>query len=474
MSTSSVSSSTGSSSTTGFQLSSLAGSASLQITGLASGLNTNQIISAEMAIYQQPVTNLQNQQSGLKALNTQLSSIQSELQTLSANALALGAPTLFKTTQSVTSSDPTRVSASSGNGAGVGGYQVAVSQLANSAQRTFSFSSPASDDPISIDGHQYTINAGESIQDFVASINSDTTGTVYASATNSGSVIFSNRATGNTGANFIQVQDSGGVLTEQTALARQGKDAQYTIDGISGTSSSNTIANAIGGVSLTLSGVTTTSGPVTINVGAPAPSSTNIESAVNTFMKQYNQVISDIQTQLAQAPSSSDPTQGTLSGDSQLRDLLASMRTAMFSPGQGLSQGMATMDDIGVSTGATTGSGAVSSSALNGNLQFNAQTLEAALQSNPSGVKSVLGTWSAKFVGLVDNAAVPGGTIATRIQGDGRHITDLGNQISTMQSALADKQSQLVKQFADLEAALSQNQSTSSWLTSQLAALPGP
>src|ERR1700736_6300900 len=119
MSTSSVSSSTGSTSTTGFQLSSLAGSASLQITGLASGLNTNQIISEEMAIYQRPVTNLQNQQSGLKALNTQLSSIQSELQTLSANALALGAPTLFKTTQSVTSSDPTRVSASSGNGAGV-------------------------------------------------------------------------------------------------------------------------------------------------------------------------------------------------------------------------------------------------------------------------------------------------------------------------------------------------------------------
>jgi flagellar capping protein FliD len=42
-----------------------------------------------------------------------------------------------------------------------------------------------------------------------------------------------------------------------------------------------------------------------------------------------------------------------------------------------------------------------------------------------------------------------------------------------MQSALDDKQKQLTRQFALLEAALSGNQSTSSWLTSQINALPG-
>src|SRR6185437_7029893 len=120
MSTSSVSSS----STSAAGLSSLSGSSSLQITGLASGLDTNQIISEEMSIYRQPVTNLQNQQSGLTAMNKQLTSIQSELQTLSSDALAVGDPTLFETTQSVTSSDSTRVQASSATGAGVGGYQV--------------------------------------------------------------------------------------------------------------------------------------------------------------------------------------------------------------------------------------------------------------------------------------------------------------------------------------------------------------
>jgi flagellar hook-associated protein 2 len=119
MSTSSVSSS--SSSSTGYLLSSLGTGTAMQITGLASGLNTNQIIQEEMSIYSQPVTNLQNQQSGLTAQNTALSSVQSELQTLVSDAMALGDPSLFDTTQAVTSSDPTRVTATSSTGAGVGG-----------------------------------------------------------------------------------------------------------------------------------------------------------------------------------------------------------------------------------------------------------------------------------------------------------------------------------------------------------------
>src|SRR6185437_14830518 len=192
MSTSSVSSS----STSAAGLSSLSGSSSLQITGLASGLDTNKIISEEMTIYQQPVTNLQNQQSGLTAMNKQLTSIQQELSTLSSDALAVGDPTLFKTQQSVTSSDTTRVTATSASGAGVGGYQVAVTQLANSAQATYGYTSPTSDDQVTVGGNPYTIKAGESVQDFVDSINADHNGTVYAAATNSGTVVFSSHATG--------------------------------------------------------------------------------------------------------------------------------------------------------------------------------------------------------------------------------------------------------------------------------------
>src|ERR1700761_6353180 len=124
MSTSSVSSSSSSSASSGLTLTSLTGSNTQQVTGLASGLDTDQIIQEEMSIYQQPVTNLQNQQSGLTAMNAALSKIQSELQTLVSDAQALGDPSLFAPTQAVTTSDPTRVTATSSTGAAIGGYQV--------------------------------------------------------------------------------------------------------------------------------------------------------------------------------------------------------------------------------------------------------------------------------------------------------------------------------------------------------------
>jgi flagellar hook-associated protein 2 len=464
--------STSSTSSTTSGLSSLTGSSTLQITGLASGLDTDKIITEMMSIQQQPITNLQNQESGVTARDKQLAALQTQLQTLSTDAMAMMDPTLFAATQQVTSSDSTRVAASSSTGAGVGGYQVAVSQLANAAQRTFTWQSPSSNDAITIDGHQQTITAGESIQDFVASVNADTNSTVYAAATDAGTVVLSNRATGNTGSNYIQVADGGGALTEQAAKARAGQDAMYSVDGVSGTSSSNTVTGAIAGVSLTLTGVTTTSGPVTVNVSAPAPSATNIQAAAQKFVTDYNSTIGAIQTQLAQAPSSTDPTVGTLFGDSELQDLLSSMRTTMYNNIPGAPAGMTNMVALGVSTGATSGSAAPSASSIAGNLTLDPTAFANALTSNPTGFQQVLEGWANNFSTVSKAASDPGGTIATRIQGDSAQLSQLDQRISDMQSALTDKQTQLTNQFAALEAALSSNQSESSWLTSQISALP--
>src|SRR5438270_2050807 len=134
----------------------------LQITGLASNLDTNAIIQALMAVDRQPLANLTNQQKGLQALNSHLTSTQTALQTLALNAQALGDATLFSPTQTVSSTNPAIVSATApaGVGAVVGGYQVAVSQLASAAQRTFTFTSQASADTITVDGHQTSIAAG--------------------------------------------------------------------------------------------------------------------------------------------------------------------------------------------------------------------------------------------------------------------------------------------------------------------------
>src|SRR6201987_2368423 len=115
MSTQSVSSGTSATSSnqyaSGSSLGSLGAGSALQITGLASGLNTNAVVQALMAAQQQQLTNLQNQQTGITALNKQLTSIQTALQTVADDAQALGSPTLFANTQTITSTNSTLVGA---------------------------------------------------------------------------------------------------------------------------------------------------------------------------------------------------------------------------------------------------------------------------------------------------------------------------------------------------------------------------
>jgi flagellar hook-associated protein 2 len=505
MSTQSVGSSTSSATSsnqykTGDQLQSLGTGSPLQVTGLASGLDTNAIVTALMASQQQQVTNLTNQQTGLTALNSQLTAIQTALSKVATDAQALGSPSLFAFTQTINSTNPTPVgaTATSGNGAVVGGYQLSVSQLASASQRTFQFTSPTSADTVTIDGQQISLAAGASAQDLVNAINSDQNATVWATVTASPSsgpatVVLSDRATGApaTAGGFIAVSDSAGSLAEQTQYAQAGVDAEYTINGgatqysstntisgaaVTGTPNSTTNSGAtqtIPGVSLSLNGVTG-SAPVTVTVGTPGLSTQNIQTAVQQFVTDYNSAITAIQTQLTQAPSSSDPTQGTLFGDSDLQQLLSSMREQMDATVGSLTGSVTSMLDVGVSTGAASGTSAPSQSAISGDLTLDVNQLTQALTSNGSAVKSLLTSWSINFSFLVNNEAAPGGTIDSRIQGDDTQINYLGNQIDNLNQANAEKQQQLVNEFAQMEAMLSSSQSTSSWLTSQIAALPTP
>jgi flagellar hook-associated protein 2 len=442
------------------------------VTGLASGLDTAKLVSQMMDIQKRPVTALQNQQTILNTRNTQLTSIQQLLRKVNDDALGLLDPRVYRGTQKATSSDATRVAATTTSGAGVGGYQVSVTQLANASQRAFSFTSPSSDGVITIDGHDTHLAAGASVYDLADAINADQSATVYAAATDSGTLVFSSRATGDTGPSFIGVSGADGILSEQAARAKRGQDATSSVDGVPGSSSSNTLAGAIPGVTLTLTGVTSTSGPVTVNVGAPAADASKVEGAINQFITDYNSALSAIQTQLAQKPTSSDPTQGSLYGDSQLKALLSTMRSIMVKSGDGLPTGMAGMLDIGVSTGAAS-SGGPTASALAGDLTLNVSTLEAALKSNASGLQKVVGSWANSMASAINPHFGHGGTIEARLSGDSRQVATLTRRIGTMQSALDDKQRQLTQQFAKLEAALSGNQSTSSWLTSQINSLPG-
>ena len=475
---SSSSTSVTSTTSTGYSLSSLSGSSTEQVTGLSSGLNTDQIIEELMATKQQPLTNLENQQAVLNARNSALETIQSQLQTVQTDAMALLDPSLYDPAQTVTSSNSSNVGATltGSTGAVEGGYQVSVTQLAQSAQRTFSYTSPTSDDAITIDGQAVTIKAGETASTLAQAINNNSNLDVYATVTQSGNLVLSNRATGDqsvSNPDYIQVVDGGGSLSEITADAKSGQDAEYSVDGgATQTSASDTVADGIPGVTLTLSAVTG-SNPVTINVSAPAVSSSNVSTAVQQFITDYNTAITNIQSELSTTPADTNGTEtGTLYNDQDLKNLLSQMRSAMYATISGVTGGALTsMLSVGVSTGATTGTGTESATSLAGDLTLDSTTLANAISANPEAAQQLLGGWANSFSSLVGTEADAGGTITQRINGNTTEVRSLGNQITNMQASLTDQENQLVTQFAAMESALSSNSSESSWLTEQINSL---
>jgi len=401
-------------STSGLGVESSSG-APITITGLASGLETTKIIAALMSAERAPVTHLSNEEAKLQAEQSQLQGIQSSLQQLTFAASEFSLPSLFESSQAVTSNEPDRVSATSSSGAGVGGYEVEVTKLANAAQRTFTFASPTSEQAVTIDGQEFTLKVGETAKELANAINKSTGATVYAAALESGAIVLSNRATGSTGGEFIAVTDPGGALTEQAETAKEGQDAEYKVDGVVGESSSNTVTGAIPGVTLTLNGEYAT---------------------------------------------------GILFGDVELTGVLDSMRDSMYEPIAGLEAEMSSPLNIGISTGAATG-GSSSQSSLEGLLTLDPAKLSEALETNPAGVQKMLEQWSQNLQATINNVAAPGGALESRSNGDGAQITQLSSQINTMNEMLAHREKALQATYAALEGVISRNSAQSAWLTQQ-------
>lgn len=454
----------------------------LNIGGLASGLDTNSIIDQLMAVERLPRTRLDQQASLITARQQALADFQTRLRSVEAAAQDLRSVSLWSQQQSVATSDPTRLAASivAGSGAGIGGYQVEVSQLANASQRTYAFRSPAAAGTLTIDGHDTAVAANASITDVVTAINSDTRATVYAAATDSGTLVLSSRATGDTGTGFIAVTDGTGSLTEDTSKAKQGRDALFTVDGVAGRASSNDVTNAIAGVRLTLGGVTTTSGPLTVTVGAPAADTDAVRQKLQAFVDVYNSTVDAIRARLdersvANPQTAEDQQAGMLNGDTTLTAILSQMRQAIYTPIRGLPAGMSSLADLGISTGSA--SSTISRDALAGKLQIDDAKLDDALANNPSGVRDLLagpgnvGGWARAFETIVHNADTTDGTLDVQITGADSELKRLQQTMADMDDRLALKETALRAQFTAMETALSQSQTQSSWLSGQLSSL---
>ncbi len=354
--------------------------AGLSSPGIGSGLDINGLITKLMSVEQQPLTNLTRKEANFQAQLSALGSVQGAISSLQTAVSGLNSTSKFLA-QKAGVGDATVLSASASSIATPGSYSIAVGTLAQAQSLssagnastsatigsvgdtltiqfgTYGAGSPASSFTLNPNKGALTVTLGAGqnnltgIRDAINAAN----GSVSASIINDGSaspyhLVISSKDTG--AANGMKISTSAGLtsfaydplvggnpLTQPSGANAQ--DATLTINGIAVTSPTNTLADAIHGVTLNLlkgGGATTTLSVSKDTSGA--------QTAVQSFVTAYNAT-----TKALASVSSYDAatkTGGPLLGDSVVRSAQSQLRTLLNSPIDSATGGLTSLADIGV------------------------------------------------------------------------------------------------------------------------------
>ena len=245
----------------------------------------------------------------------------------------------------------------------------------------------------------------------------------------------------------------------QFMTAEGGTNAQFTIDGVSFSSQSNTVTGAIQGVTMSLLNQAPGS-PVTLTVG---PDVNQITDAINNFVSAYNTAVSTINTQYSVSSTPGVPAPPLL-GDATLQtvqtSLLSDVGFAMpLTDGSGNTNnsGLINLASLGINMNndgtLTVGSTPVGADGSGG------QTFAQILAANPAAVLNFFQNATTGFAnnfattlqGLTDATSGPLNAELANDQAEGQ---DLTNTINNFQAQLTTEQTALTTQFDSVNASL--------------------
>ena len=229
--------------------------AGIQIGGIASGMDTESIITQLMSIESAPRTRTARQQVTVQARQDALRQIDTKLTNLKLAAGDLRSAAIWTPTQAISSGNESVLTARQLTGAAPGGYTVNVSSLASADSRTYAYN--AGGGSLTIDyktagsAQSKTFDlTGKSIDDAVSTINSDDSSPVWA-VNVGGKLSLSRRETGDH-ANWGF--DASGPAVGALTASRDGANASYTVAGDATvyTSHTNVATDGLPGLELTL------------------------------------------------------------------------------------------------------------------------------------------------------------------------------------------------------------------------------
>jgi flagellar hook-associated protein 2 len=431
------------------------GTGSISLTGLLGGtagqIDTTSLIASLMQAAAVPQNQLKDQLSTQQGLMMAYQAINTKMTALQTAAQALTDPTAWTATAATSSS--TGVLASSTGTPVIGTTTFNVVRTASAQTSTVAadgsgnvVSNPAAGITITgADGtaHQIALTSG-STGDVASAINAANLG-VRATVVNtdSGTVLQLSSTTTGSNAAFTASGFQSAVQTVVAAQSAQIAVGDPAAGGYTVSSQTNTFADAIPGVTFTVSAAASN---VTISVASD-------EQSLATKMQALVDAANVSRSEIASDTGAGAPLQGTSSMNSLLNSVLSSVSQGTASGGILLKYGI-DMDKNGV-------------------ISFDATAFATAFAADPTGTQTAIaGSFAASLNTTATNAIDPtSGSVTQAMSSITTTENGLNTQITNWTSRLADIQTSLQQKYNAMETALASLQSKQTYLTSMLNSL---
>jgi len=458
--------------------------AGISASGLGSGLDINSIISQLMAIERQPMTALATKEASYQAKLSAFGTLKGALSSLQTAALTLKTATTF-TGKSASVSDSTVLTASASSTTAAGSYSISVTQLAKFHAVRSNTNYAATTDTFNTGTLSFTIGAGTAVNVTIDSSNNTLAGIrdaintgnagVTASIINDGTtnrLVLASKTSGSSGAITVAVTDSGsggtnalsGLDSASLVTTQTADNANLTINGIAITRSSNTISDAIDGLTLNLvKGTVATPGTATVTV---AQNTSTVTAAVSAFVKAYNDAVTGIKTMTAY--DAANKKASVLTGDSTARSIQSQLSSLVQTSVTGIAGGISRLSDIGI-TVQKDGTLATDSGKLSAALADPNKNVAALFTQTTTGNEGIAVRFNTMLEGIVGSS----GLIKSRTDGISASIKDLGKRADALNLRLVAIEKRYRAQFTALDTLVASMNQTSTYLTQQLANLPG-
>lgn len=472
--------------------------ASISSLGAGSGLDLSGILNNLMSVEQQPLVNLQKKEASYQARISGLGSLKSvlsSLQTAAGNLLPATGKTMAEkySAYSAKVTDTAIATATATSSSVPGTYSLEVSALAYQQRIATTTpgappTSPYADASAviaqgtltiefgSLSGGTYTADSTRKLDIVIDSSNATLGGlrdainkanggvsAAIVTGTAGAQLVLTSKETGTknvmqlsglTGFDYNPVTATGSFTQDAAQGGQAATDAALKVNGIAATSSSNVVSGVLEGVSLTL---LKTGGPTSVSVSKDT--TTALSSALSAFVKSYNEANTMLNNLGAYDAKTKEA--GVLQGQAVVRGTQSQLRNLVFGTATGGTSAYQHLTDIGISFDKA------------GALTLDSSKLSKALEADYDNVLTLVENVGGAFKTSMESLVGTSGTVNGMTESINRMIKDIGKQRTVLNERILRIEERYRAQFTALDTAISGMKQTSSYLTQQLANLPG-